>query len=290
MRPAVRLAVLLLGVAAAFAGALLVGRLVGPVAPIAPVTQPAEAGHGVAGEAAHANATGSGPAEHAAGLAVTQAGYTFQVLAVPAAPGPPGELAFRVVGPSGAPVSSYVSTHERPLHLIVVRRDLTGYQHVHPILGDDGVWRVPLALPAAGSYRLIADFAPDGRADSITLGTDLAVPGSFAPSALPAAAQLAEVDGYTIAMSGRPGEPGGLAFSVQRDGVPVTDLQPYLGAAGHLVMLRAGDLAYVHTHPEGGARLAFAVEPPSSGSYRLYLEFQHGGAVHTAEFTVEESS
>ena len=80
-----------------------------------------------------------------------------------------------------------------------------------------------------------------------------------------------------------------------RAGAPVRDLQPYLGAYGHLVALRAGDLAYLHVHPEGepadgrtaaGPGIAFVAEVPSAGTYRLYLDFRHGGAVRTAEFTV----
>jgi hypothetical protein len=102
---------------------------------------------------------------------------------------------------------------------------------------------------------------------------------------VPAPTTVAEVDGYTVTMTRGPG--GTLDFSIERAGGPVTDLQPYLGAVGHLVMLRAGDLAYLHTHPDA-ERLTFGVEPPTPGEYRLYLEFQHAGSVHTAAFTVEE--
>jgi hypothetical protein len=81
---------------------------------------------------------------------------------------------------------------------------------------------------------------------------------------------------------------------ISRDGRPVSDLQPYLGAYGHLVALRDGDLAYLHVHPDGapgdgrtaaGPEVAFHAEVPSAGAYRLYLDFRHAGRVHTAEFT-----
>ena len=86
-----------------------------------------------------------------------------------------------------------------------------------------------------------------------------------------------------------------LTVSVSRDGRPVTDLQPYLGAYGHLVALREGDLAYLHVHPDGepgdgrtaaGPEVAFHVEAPSDGAYRLFLDFRHGDEVRTAEFTM----
>ena len=82
-----------------------------------------------------------------------------------------------------------------------------------------------------------------------------------------------------------------LRFTVTRDGEPVTTLQPYLGAAGHLVALRAGDLAYLHVHPvdepaaESGPNIAFMAETPTPGRYLLYLNFQVGNQVHTATFT-----
>ena len=86
-----------------------------------------------------------------------------------------------------------------------------------------------------------------------------------------------------------------MALTVSRDGVPVTDLQPYLAAYGHLVALREGDLAYLHVHPDGapgdgvtpaGPQIEFVAEVPTAGNYRLFLDFQHGDVVRTAEFTV----
>jgi hypothetical protein len=227
---------------------------------------------------------------------VAQDGYTLALETSTAPSGPGTEVAFRVLGPDGAPVTDYALSHEEDLHLVAVRRDLSGYQHVHPGLGADGVWRTPLDL-TPGSWRLFADFAPAADEENRVLGADLAVPGAFDPLPLPAAAATAEVDGYTVVLTGdlHAGSAAELTLSVSRDGVPVTDLQPYLGAFGHLVVLRDGDLGYLHVHPgeePGGAEAApgphvrFVAEVPSAGDYRLFLDFRHGDAVHTAEFTV----
>jgi hypothetical protein len=181
------------------------------------------------------------------------------------------------------------------MHLIVVRRDTTGFQHVHPEMAADGTWSVPLTVGTAGSYRAFADFTPTGGA-ATTLGVDLSAPGAFEPVAH-VATRTAQVDGYTVQLTGDlvPGQESPVALTVTRDGLPVTDLQPYLGAYGHLVALREGDLAYLHVHPEGvpgdgatpaGPRIEFAAQVPSAGSYRLFLDFQHAGVVRTAEFTV----
>lgn len=229
------------------------------------------------------------------GLMVSQSGYTLDLVAPAASPGPT-DIEFRITGPDGAAVTDFDTEHDKKLHLIAVRRDTTGFQHVHPAMADDGTWTADLAL-APGDWRLFADFKPTGRDSGITLGADAHVAGAYDPELLPAESRTAQVEGYTVTLGGSL-EPGGsseLTLSVTKDGVPVTDLQPYLGAYGHLVALRNGDLAYLHVHPEGepgdgatepGPDVTFSATVPSSGWYRFFLDFKHGGVVRTAEFTV----
>jgi hypothetical protein len=180
---------------------------------------------------------------------------------------------------------------------VVARRDLSGFQHVHPEMDADGTWRVPLTLVAAGDYRVFADFQPAGREEGSTLGADVRVAGGYLPTPLPAPSSTATVDGYRVTLAGTltPGKSSTLTLSVDRGGEPVVDLQPYLAAYGHLIALRHGDLAYLHVHPHGepgdgttqpGPSITFDAEVPSAGTYRLYLDFKHGDVVHTAEFTV----
>ncbi|MFC9971993.1 hypothetical protein ACFVH6_13990 [Spirillospora sp. NPDC127200] len=210
----------------------------------------------------------------------------------------PGEttLSFRVLDPHGAPATAYTPIHDRELHLIVVRADLTAFWHVHPERQEDGTWTVRLNLPEAGPYRAFADTAPQGAGGTLTLHTDLTVTGRAERRPLPEAARTFAVDGYEVALTGDPaaGAGGHLVLTVRKDGVPVTDLEPYLGAYGHLVVLRAEDLAYVHVHPSGepgdgvtepGPGIAFHVAVPGPGEYRLFLDFKHEGTVRTAAFT-----
>jgi hypothetical protein len=222
-----------------------------------------------------------------AGLAIADDGHRL-VVANPTLPaGRRQTLRFRILDDEGQPVREFEREHGAKLHLIIARRDLSGYQHLHPRLAADGTWSIPLTLPEAGAYRAYADFHSGGKA--LTLGADLLVPGDFQPRALPPAAEDASTDGYDVHLN-QPGE-GKLHFSVSRGGREVTDIQPYLDARGHLVALREGDLAYLHVHPEEGptpgAGVSFEAEFPSAGRYRLYLQFKHAGRVHTAEFTRE---
>jgi hypothetical protein len=239
----------------------------------------------------HGGAAGAGGMDHPiGGLAIAENGYRLSRVSPDPVVGRPAELAFQVIGPAGRPVTSFVNTHDKPLHLIVARRDLSGFQHLHPAMDAGGTWRVPLVLGAAGDYRVFADFVPDNRLDTLVLGMDLAVPGDYRPAPPPSPAADAAADGYGVRMT----RDGDLArFSITRNGAPVTDLQPYLGAYGHLVALRQGDLGYLHVHPEGGPGLSppgpeitFGAALPPGGTYRLYLQFAHQGGVHTAEFTV----
>jgi hypothetical protein len=295
MSTPVKLAAFALALVAVFGAAVGVGSAVGPVGPAA--AEAPAAGHGSPGEEHGAAAPEEGVAELAAGLMVTEAGYTLSLdrTAAPAAAQAP--VSFRVLGPDGSPVTAYEESHEEDLHLVAVRRDLSGFQHVHPEPDGNGVWRTSLDL-TPGAWRLFADFVPAADGENRILGADLAVSGSHEPTPLPEPAATAEVDGYTVRLDGElvPGAESELTLSVSRDGRPVTDLQPYLGAYGHLVVLRDGDLAYLHVHPGGepgdgstapGPDVHFRTTAPSAGTYRLFLDFRHGDVVRTAAFTVE---
>ncbi|WP_409331540.1 hypothetical protein [Trujillonella humicola] len=296
MQTPTRIAAFAVGLAAVFAASVGVGAAVGPVD-----AEPATGAHTAEPhtDGAHGATTGGDPTTDVAvgGLAVSESGYTLDLTAdtLPAGPGIP--LSFRILGPDGAPVTAVEVEHDEDLHLVAVRRDLTGYQHVHPTLAPDGTWTAPLDL-TPGSWRVVADLAPAGLGEGLTLGADLAVPGGFTPQPLPPPSVTAEVDGYTVVLTGglTAGEEARVQLSVSRDGVPVTDLQPHLGAFGHLVVLRQGDLGYVHVHPvpevpgaapAPGPHVVFGATAPSPGTYRLFLDFRHGDAVRTAEFTVE---
>lgn len=230
------------------------------------------------------------------GLQITQDGYTLE-LEEPITGAGEIDFRFRVLGPDGEPVTEYSALHDRDLHLIVVQRQLTGFWHVHPELGADGTWSVRLNLPDAGAYRVFTDVAPRALGKTLTLGADLAVAGQYVPRPVPAAARTAVVDGYEVSLDGDlvPGAGRLLTLTVRKDGEPVTDLQPYLAAYGHLVILRAGDLAYIHVHPNGepgdgvtepGPEVTFHTAVPGPGTYRLFLDFRHGDVVRTAAFTL----
>jgi hypothetical protein len=297
MSAAARPAAYLAALAAIFGGALAAGSAVGDGGDDPRPSDQAAGGNAMAGMAddahdEHGAAEATAPAATAAhGLGVAENGLRLVAPATVRA-GVRERFAFRVVDEHGATVGDFATEHTKRLHLIAVRRDLTGFQHLHPRQDASGAWSTDLELPDAGAYRVFADFRPTG-AGATTLASDVLVAGAFTPRPLPAPASATRVDGYTVELradGATAGREAKLTYTVSRDGRPVA-VQPYLGASGHLVALRAGDLGYLHVHPlKGGAdagRIAFAATYPSAGRYRLFLQFRHANRVHTAALTQE---
>jgi len=256
-----RVALFVAGLAGIFFAALAVGNVID----LEDRTLGEEA-H-AAEEAAHAEAA-------PAGLALEQDGYRLVQERVSFAAGRSQAYVFRIFGPDGSVLRDYDVEHERRLHLIVAGREPDApFLHLHPRQRADGAWTVPLELPAAGSYRVFADFTTGG--ERRTLAIDLLATGGPLPGAW--------WDSIYVVKLREQGDR--LIFDIKGDTGPV-DTQPYLGAGGHLVVLREGDLAYIHAHAEED-ELAFDVPFPSEGRYRLYLQFKVGGTVETVRAEVE---
>jgi hypothetical protein len=227
------------------------------------------------------------------GLAVSSNGHTLELDHAKLPRGRDTTLGFRVTDGDGRAVRDFDREHEKRMHLIVVRRDTEEFQHLHPRMNEDGRWTTLIRLPEAGSYRVFADFSRNG--EKTTLGADLAVDGPLQSRPLPTVSSLATTSGgYEVRLRGArstAGTESELEFVVTRAGRPVKT-EPYLGAGGHLVALREGDLGYLHTHPaEHPATdghddaVRFTTRFPTASRYRLYFQFKHQGRVHTAAFT-----
>jgi hypothetical protein len=208
-----------------------------------------------------------------------------------------GAFRFRIERQDGETVLDFTATHERLLHLIVVNRELTVFRHVHPTIDASGTWSIDLPPLDAGSYRAIADFwITDGP--HLALGSDLSVSGTYRPTQpLAEPTPVSTVDGYDVTLETQRGTGGAItaALTVRRNGALVTDLEPYLGAYGHLIALRAGDLAYAHVHPIDGdgetqGVVRFDATLTSAGRYGLFFDFQHNGSVHTASFAFDQGA
>lgn len=242
----------------------------------------------------HDSTRGYGPSGHAApgGTTLAANGLRFDPSETRFDPGEFAEWTFRIVDDDGDVVTDFEEAHGEYGHLIVVRRDMTRFQHRHPNLGPDGTWRVgTFGLSDPGAYRAFVDVVADGT--PTTLGFDLFASGAGVVAPRPDSSRRASDGAYDVELLAgdvAAGERSRLPFEIRRDGRPVERLEPYLGARGHLVALREGDLAYLHVHPEQSApesgRVAFGARFPTPGRYRLFLQTKPDGNLITTRFDV----
>lgn len=209
--------------------------------------------------------------------------------ATPAA-GQVTDLSLQILGTDQKPVTKFDILHEKLAHLIIVREGLDEFAHLHPDVGDDGTLRIKHEFGKAGAYRLFVDYQPAGGSPSLAKG-EAAVRGDDSPAvALAPNAGSPISDGDLEArVEVAPATEGTIIrFKITgADGKAIGNLQPYLGAMGHLVVIKSGTLDYVHAHPVGDSKTApegvveFEAHLPSAGIYKAWGQFRHNGRVLT---------
>jgi hypothetical protein len=247
--------------------------------------------------------------------------YELELAAKPLASkaGEKVQLRFVVKHPqTGARVRDYVLNHEKLFHLFIVSQDMTEYQHIHPVLERDGSFVVETVLPRAGLYKIHADFFPVGGQLQV-LHRELSTVGQRRAPRMPVSAAaltpdttlFKTVDGMRISLDlgGSIAPAAGSLVSLkyhltdERTGEPVRNLEPYLGAWGHTLILNADQSEYLHSHPtemlpdnvdratlSGGPDVEFRAMFPAPGDYRIWTQFQRAGKVTTVFFTVRVGS
>lgn len=224
---------------------------------------------------------------------------TIVVATDPPAPkaGDEAELKLMIHEPDGTMVKKFDELHTKLVHLIVIRKQLDEFAHIHPEVDASGNMAVAHTFPVGGEYLLFADFKPNGKEAAAATGRieiagdsppapELApnVPGKVAGDALDARVDL---------KNARAGESATVTFHVlDQEEQPVGDLQPYLGAMGHLVIVSADGAQYVHAHPlsEKASRdgvVQFMAHFPKAGLYKGWGQFQRADVVHNIPFVVQ---
>ena len=219
----------------------------------------------------------------------------------------PSEFSFTIVDDQGNTLKNFAITHTKPMHVIVARKDLKYFQHVHPEFNQaSGVFMFKdLTFPADGVYRIFADFAPSvGVKDSsgmvlpVTISEDVTVGSgtNYAPEGLGSEDKTKSFDNYQVTLSSDKalvsGKEAKLSFNIKQGGKPITDLEEYLGALGHAVILRESNLDFIHAHPLEGVsapqtgEVGFMVDFPEAGRYKIFTQFQRAGKVFTTNFVL----
>lgn len=194
----------------------------------------------------------------------------------------------------GKRVEQLEPTHEKLMHLILVRDALDEFLHLHPQVSDEGQAQIELTVPEPGSYHVYVDFQPKGGQAS-TASTTLKVAGDARPAVelktnAPGEVVAGELRADIAIAAAGDGNSQTITFRLKdlQTGEPVKNLEPYLGAMGHLVVIQAATKAYIHAHPEHGtaatSEVAFEVHTSASGQYAGWAQFQRGGEVVTVPF------
>lgn len=247
-------------------------------------------------------ATPASPIIHSDGMSDAYDGYVIKPVTMPSTRGA-STIAFRLLGPDGKPTLDLPRIHEKPLHLYVLRDDMSGYQHLHPVVSG-GVWRTPVTISDGGAYRAYAEFHPPGRAassDPTVLGLPFIVPGDTQLVPMPAPAATARSGALTVTrLDGTAnltaGKQAVIQFKVTDAAGRPVQLQPYLGAFAHLSNfdVRSARLMHLHplptslnnTLPPPDATLQFHAFFAERGDQRMFLQFQVAGVLHQVAFTL----
>ncbi|MGI8677738.1 MAG: hypothetical protein ACR2LX_03440 [Jatrophihabitans sp.] len=231
------------------------------------------------------------------GLTATANGYTLDVARTTS-----GRKATPVtftIDKDGKTVTQFDPEQTKLMHFYLIRSDLTGFQHLHPSMAADGTWTITPAALQPGAHRLYVQFLPHADAGDgalvLSQQIDASGAGAARSAAVPAPSNATTTDGYTVTVTGTPkaGSEVPLKLTVTRAGTPVTDLQPYLDTYAHVTAIHEDDLAFAHLHPtgavhgnDGGPTLTVNADLPHSGTYRMFVQFQTAGLVHTAGLTI----
>ena len=275
------------GLAIAAAMTVLATGLAG-CSPEARESQPANEGHQHAESDPHAGHRGAGGA--AAELMVSTT------------PSPPAartatQLRLMIHGTDGSMVKDFEVIHEKQVHLIIAREDLGEFAHIHPEIDTGGNITTSFTFPTGGRYLIYADHKPAGKPQAAARA-HLQVAGTAPPAQELSPNVPGEVsgDGLTARVSierAADGDETVIAFDlVDVDGKAVSDLEPYLGAMGHLVILSANGEEYVHSHPleskdASDGQVKFAAHFGGTGIYKGWGQFQRAGQVLTVPFVMD---
>ncbi len=224
------------------------------------------------------------------------------------APNTPTSFTYSIIDDQGNTLKNLDVVHEKRMHFIIVRKDLANFQHVHPEFNQTtGEFAFSdLTLPSDGDYRIFADFTPttsqmdqNGTKLPVIISEDIRVgsQANYKPQSIGDTTTSKIFDRYQVSLvsalpSIESGKSTGFDFEIKKDGKSVTNLEKYLGALGHTVVLRESDLQFIHAHATQKltdiqtGKVNFEITFPEAGNYKLFSQFQHEGNIITSDFVV----
>jgi hypothetical protein len=285
----VRFGGFVVGMVVLLAGAIAVGKAVGPIEYI----ETASEGHGPIAHSNDGYSHHEGGPSPAQGLSPILDGYTLVPGTVKVAAGKAAPYGYTVLGRDKKPIRGFTPQQGWPMHVVLVRQDFGVFQHLKPKQTGVGTFAVDLPALEAGRYRVLVDVAPVGYGRPLTLGSDLDVTGTYLPKQAPAPTKNMRTGPYSVDVEGDllPDSLNKLTVRFSRDGKQLNDMDPYMAGYAHVVVLRVGDLAQLRVNPidaqkeTGDGEITTQVEIPKTGAYVMFVEFSHRGDTHVTGMT-----
>lgn len=205
-------------------------------------------------------------------------------------------IQFMAHGPDGKLVTQFAMMHEKLLHLIVVSKDLSYFNHIHPEYDGEGLFTIDTTFPFGGEYRLFAEFQPEGGGSVVSrqaiMLSGMAEPKPLLPDKT--LTKSTEREQITLTYDQlAAGKETNLTFHIAdaKTKKPANNLEPYLGAAGHVVIISGDSEQYIHVHPDDAksqdAAPVFHAAFPSPGIYKVWGQFARDGRLITVSYTLQ---
>jgi hypothetical protein len=206
-------------------------------------------------------------------------------------------ISMKINDSMGAPIEKFDINHEKQLHLILVSKDLSYFDHIHPEYKGKGLFEINTTFPKNGEYKLIADFVPTGgqqkiESNWVQVGSEKAAMEPITPdTSLTKTIENKEITlNFDKLQAGKEVQMN-FSFKDSKTKSPITNLQPYLGAVGHVVIISSDVEQYIHNHPleekATGPDAKFATSFPKSGVYKIWGQFQQNGQLFIVPFVVQ---
>lgn len=209
--------------------------------------------------------------------------------------GKPTNFTIMVHDNKGNMVKDFEATHEKLVHLIFIDKKMATFSHLHPEVAANGMMTVSHTFATGGDFYVYADVKPRGK-ETETVRSSLTVKGeSSSPASLVSTVPgLVKGDGWTSNVTVNPARVGESTVSFEFKNVedkPLIDLQPYLGAMGHLVVVNTKDGEYAHAHPDVKSTtpgvVRFMVHFAKPGTYKGWGQFKRSGKVFDVPFVIQ---
>jgi hypothetical protein len=238
--------------------------------------------------------------------------YSLSFNATPLHPNPNQNvnLNFKVFdADTGTEVTQFDIINDKLLHLVIVDESLKFFNHIHPE-NSGSQFNIATQFPHNGVYHLYVNYQPKGGAEQ-QVGFSLQVGGNETVVKLEPDTTLSKIVGnkavglstsknesFLASLMSMGAQTLVFSFKDTQTNQPITNLEPYLGAFGHLVLINQDTYEYIHVHPiasenpnAGGPEVKFLPAALYSkinpGIYRIFGQFKHLGEVFVVDFTIK---